>query len=128
MAPLHGRVLDARLEAEAQAIGYDIVFAWSGNVLGCGLVPADYDRPLLEAIRRGRERIVLAETSRVSVASAYAAVIRSAVDRWALGHVEKVLDPDGVARHVPLMLETAQGEWVPTPARCWGAVWVRAWK
>jgi class 3 adenylate cyclase/CHASE2 domain-containing sensor protein len=117
MAPLHGRVLDAVLDAGAKVVGYDLVFAWSGNVVGSdGLIAPDYDQSLLDAIRRGRERIVLAETSRVGVATAYAAVIRAAVDRWALGHVEKFLDSDGVARHVPLMLETVEGDWVPTLA------------
>jgi len=116
MAPLHGKVLDGLLASGADVVGYDLVFSWSGNALALGeqVVAPNYDRPFIDALRRGRERIVLAESARVGVALPYAAVMRAGIDRWALGHVEIFADPDGVVRHMPLLVETTNGTWVPT--------------
>jgi class 3 adenylate cyclase len=118
MAPLHAKVLDGVLGAGASAVGFDFIFAWSGNALALAdaTLPANYDLPLLDALRRGREHVVLAQAAHSGVARPYAAIMRSFLDRWALGYVEKFPDADGVSRHVPLLLETTDGKSVPTLA------------
>jgi len=54
LAPVWATLLDAVMKAGAQAVGFDLVFAYSANRFS-----PNFDRPFLEMLDRHRARVVL---------------------------------------------------------------------
>jgi CHASE2 domain-containing sensor protein len=59
MAPEWARIIEGLMGAGARVVGFDVIFAYSGNQL----VP-DFDAALLETLARHRDRVVLARSEK----------------------------------------------------------------
>jgi class 3 adenylate cyclase/CHASE2 domain-containing sensor protein len=124
-APFHAEVLERLMEAGARAVGFDLVFAWSGNAMAEALpgFPHDYDAPFLEALRRYRERIVLAEHGETAIIRNYRYWVTIPPNPWVIGRTEVFADEDGIYRRVPTWVTLQDTTQHPTLA---GALAVRA--
>ncbi len=93
LAPAWASLLDAVFKAQAQAVGFDIIFSYSANRF-----KPDFDVPFFTALDRYRDRIVLARSATTLPAPPYLASLRN--DPGALGLAELNADPDGTYRRV----------------------------
>ncbi len=107
LAPVWAPILDGLAAAGVRAVGFDIIFAWSANTF-----TPDFDRPLLEALARHRDHVVLARSPSTLPARPYLAALR--FDERALGVVDLVADPDGKYRRVPASHPMEAGESHPS--------------
>ncbi|HET9492089.1 MAG TPA: adenylate/guanylate cyclase domain-containing protein [Methylomirabilota bacterium] len=107
LAPVWAPILDGLAAADVRAVGFDIILAWSASVLA-----PQFDRPLLEALARHGEHVVLARSAATLPARPYLAALR--FDERALGVVDLVADPDGSYRRVPSSHPTEAGESHPS--------------
>jgi class 3 adenylate cyclase/CHASE2 domain-containing sensor protein len=92
-SPVWARLAEALVRADARAIGFDLLFTYTGNRLA-----PDYDRAFLETLAARRDRIVLARSSRSLPAPPFLAALDA--DEHSLGLAEVAADADGVHRHV----------------------------
>ena len=118
LSPVWAKVLRGLTEADARAIGFDIIFAYSANRFPG--FDGQYDRDFLAALARARGRVVLARSARSYPAAPFAAaVFDPAADAGknepgAIGYAELSPDSDGVFRRAALSVETAEGKSLPT--------------
>lgn len=105
LAPVWARMIDAVLGADARAIGFDVIFAYSANRF-----QKDYDRPLLESLQRHKDRIVFARSARTPIQETYDFLLPDE----AKGFLEMTRDQDGVNRHIQTELDVVvEGETEP---------------
>ncbi len=100
------RLILALVEAQAKAIAFDLLLAYSGNELKDG-----FDRPFMIALSRNRDRIVLGRSAATLPAQQYRAALRE--DPGAFGLLEIVPDEDGIYRRVQAMPVIIDGEPLP---------------
>jgi class 3 adenylate cyclase/CHASE2 domain-containing sensor protein len=113
LSPVWAKIVNGLTEANARAIGFDIIFAYSaGRFPG---LEGQYDRDFLTALMRARGHVVLARSAGSYPAPPFvAAVFDPKVDAGkaepsALGYAELAPDSDGVFRRVASQVETADG-------------------
>jgi len=95
MAPQWAQLIEALAAADARAIGFDIVFAFSVD----RLIPG-YERPLLAAVDRHRARLVLGRSEQAPPMPALFFAAAADEDPQVLGFIEIKPDHDGVFRRV----------------------------
>lgn len=91
--PVWAELVEALGQAEARAVGFDLLLSFSGNALQPG-----YDRDFQRALFRHGDKIVLGRTARVLPAKAYQAALR--FEEGAFGFLELSRDGDGVYRRI----------------------------
>jgi adenylate cyclase len=102
LGPVWAKLLDGLAAGGVKAIGFDIVLAYSANRFPG--FDGQYDRDFLNALKRVRDRIVLARTGQQAPAFPYvAAVFNPATDAEksepeAIASIEMFPDSDGVQR------------------------------
>ena len=102
LGPVWAKLLDGLAAGGVKAIGFDIVFAYSANRFPG--FDGQYDRDFLNALKRVRDRVVLARTGQQAPAFPYlAAVFNPAVDAGkpepaSVASIEIFPDADGVQR------------------------------
>ena len=99
-------LLLALVEADAKAIAFDLLLAYSGNALDRG-----FDRSFMIALSRNGDRIVLGRSAATVPARQYLAALRN--DPGALGLLEIIPDDDGIYRRVQATPITVAGEPLP---------------
>ncbi len=109
LAPVWAGTLDALFDAGARTVGFDLLLSYSANQFF-----PDFDRPLLEALSRYRDRVVLARSASTLPAPPILAALR--FDERVLGLGEVRADWDGTYRRVRAVLETEQNETLPSLA------------
>jgi adenylate cyclase len=120
LSPVWAKLVNGLIEADAKAIGFDVIFAYSANRLAG--TNGQYDRDFLVALSRARERVVLARSARTYPAPPFLAAVfdRSAdagrVEPAAIGYAELAPDSDGVFRHVSAYVKATKVGAVPTLA------------
>lgn len=92
-APIWAELLAALEQAEAGAIGFDLLLAQSSRILG-----PEADRPFLRQLARLKDRVVLGRSATILPAQPYRAALR--MDDATLGFLEVEPDRDGVFRRV----------------------------
>ena len=100
--PVWARLIDGLAAAGAKRIAFDVVFAYSGAdfQIGSFQLP-DYDRALVEALRRHRQQIVLGRFPSIPPAPVFA----QAVGPGRIGVLDLRLESDGRVRSAaPLAL------------------------
>src|SRR6185503_1691204 len=95
MVQVWAALLDALEPAGARAVGFDLIFAYSGNRFR-----ADLDAPFLEALAHNRSRVVLARSDETLPDFPFLAAIRANETPDALGLATVRPDPDGKTRRV----------------------------
>ena len=120
LSPVWAKLVNGLTDAEARAIGFDIIFSYSANRFpGVG---GQYDRDFLAALARARDRVVLARAARSYPAPPFvAAVFDPRVDAGrpepaAIGYAELAPDLDGIFRHAGPRVEAEDGKSLPTLA------------
>lgn len=120
LSPAWARIVNGLSEADARAIGFDIIFAYSANRFPG--FEGQYDREFLAALARARGRVVLARSARSFPAPPFVAAVfdpRTDAGRSepaAIGYAELTPDPDGVFRRAAARVATAEGQSLPTLA------------
>jgi class 3 adenylate cyclase len=120
LGPLWAKIVNALSEADARAIGFDIIFAYSANRFPG--FEGQYDRDFLAALARARGRVVLARSAGAYPAPPFVAAVfdpRADAGRSepaAIGYAELTPDPDGVFRHAFARVASADGNSLPTLA------------
>ena len=105
MAPQWAGMIEAVLGAGARAIGFDVIFAYSANRFR-----QDFDRPLLEALQKHGDKLVLARSVRTPIIETFDFLL----DDDSKGYLEMSRDRDGVNRRIDAELEvTLLGETAP---------------
>ena len=93
--PIWARLIDGLLDAGAQRIAFDTVFAYAGSDFQVGnFALPDYDRSLVDALTRGRGRIVLGRFPTLPPAPAFL----KAVGVAHVGVLDVQIDSDGRVR------------------------------
>jgi class 3 adenylate cyclase/CHASE2 domain-containing sensor protein len=95
MTPVWGAVLEALGTAGARAIGFDVIFAFSGNRFR-----PDFDTPFLEALAHHRKRVVLARSAETLPDLSFLGALRANESPDALGLATILPDSDGTLRRV----------------------------
>ena len=95
MVQVWATLLDALGTAGARAVGFDLIFAYSGNRFR-----ADFDATFLEALARNRSRVVVARSEETLPDFPFLAALRANETPDALGLATVRPDPDGTARRV----------------------------
>ncbi|MBV9828702.1 MAG: adenylate/guanylate cyclase domain-containing protein, partial [Alphaproteobacteria bacterium] len=119
-SPVWAKIVNALTDAEARAIGFDIIFSYSANRFP-GL-EGQYDREFLAAIARARGKIVLARSAGSYPALPYvAAVFDPTTDAGkpepgGIAYAELAPDADGIFRRVGAQVDSADGRPLPTLA------------
>ena len=96
-SPIWAETLNGLGQADAAAIAFDFLLAYSGGQLKPG-----YDRDFQRALFRYGDRVVLGRSATTLPAKSYLAALR--FDPTALGLLELLPDTDGVIREFPLNL------------------------
>ena len=99
------QLVQALAEAEAAAIGFDILFAWSA----AALLPED-ERAFLATLAANRDRVVLGRSAAWAPARPFFFASGAGSDPNALGFLELNPDRDGIFRRVPATLATDDGD------------------
>ena len=107
MQPVLAEALNTLLEAKAEAVGFDILLSYSGN-----LWQPDYDKPLIRALYEGRGKVVLGRSSSSLPAAPFVAAL--GFDEESLGAMELVPSADGVYRLVRDGTMLEDGEEAPS--------------
>jgi adenylate cyclase len=102
-APIWAEMLAALSEAEAAAIGFDLLLAQSSRKLG-----PEADRPFLRQLAQLKERVVLGRSAATLPAQPYRAALR--MDPETLGALELEPERDGVIRQIAPRPPVAAGE------------------
>jgi class 3 adenylate cyclase/CHASE2 domain-containing sensor protein len=120
LSPVWARLLSALHDADARAIGFDIIFNFSANRFPG--FEGQYDRDFLTALARSRDRVVLARSAGSYPAAPFVAAVfdpkgdAGKSDPSAIGYAELTPDPDGVFRHAAAAIAAADGTRLPTLA------------
>ena len=101
MGPFWAEVMNGVFQAGARAVGFDFLFAYNTNQF-----LRNFDVPMLAALDRHRERVVLARSGTTLPALPFLAALRN--DENALGLAELTADSDGRYRRVRARYETVQ--------------------
>jgi class 3 adenylate cyclase len=97
MQPIWARLTEGLLSSGARQIAFDVVFAYAGADFRVGsFALPDYDRALIDALARGRERIVLGRFPTLAPAPAFL----KAVGTSRVGVLDVQLESDGRVRSV----------------------------
>ena len=105
--PQVAAVIDALLDGGAKVIGLDTIFTTSASA-----VMPNYDKPLYQVLRRGRDedRIVLAKVQhRAQPLAPDRALIAAVGDETDVRAVNAIEDPGGIIRRMPLAFRTGTG-------------------
>jgi class 3 adenylate cyclase len=95
--PIWARLADGLLDAGAQRIAFDAVFAYAGSELQVGNFSLpDYDRSLIDTLNRGRQHIVLGQFPDLAPATAFL----KAVGASRVGVLDLQIESDGIVRSV----------------------------
>jgi len=100
LGPRWAELIDALAAAEARAVGFDIVFAYSANRFA-----PNHDAPFFAALHRHRDRVALGR----SAGTPLAAPLPFIMPPEAIGLIELPRDPDGAFRRVPGRLAVEGG-------------------
>jgi class 3 adenylate cyclase/CHASE2 domain-containing sensor protein len=103
MAPEWSKIIEGLLASGARVVGFDVIFAYSGNQL----VP-EFDAPLLETLGRHRERVVIARSEATLPYIAYVGAVGAIEMPERLGMAALDPDADGVFRRVRGALPTGE--------------------
>jgi class 3 adenylate cyclase len=118
LSPIWAKIVYGLTEADARAIGFDIIFSYSANQFP-GFA-GQYDQEFLQALSRARDRVVLARSASTSPAQPFFyAVFDPAADAGtkeprAIGYAELTPDSDGVYRRMMRRVETVDEGTLPT--------------
>jgi adenylate cyclase len=118
-SPAWAKLVDALSEAQARAIGFDIIFSYSANRFP-GFEGGQYDRDFLAALARARDKVVLARSGRTYPAQPFFYAVFDPVadsgkdEPGAIAYAELSPDPDGIYRRMTPRVETAEGQTRPT--------------
>ena len=105
--PVWGRLIETLGEAGANAVAFDFLLSYSGNALQPG-----YDREMLAALSRWREKLVLGRSAGTLPARPYLAALR--LDAAAFGALEVEADADGAVRRLAATAPGTGSESLPT--------------
>jgi class 3 adenylate cyclase/CHASE2 domain-containing sensor protein len=104
--PIWARLIDGLLDAGARRVAFDLVFAYSGADFKVGsFTLPDYDRSLIDALARARDRVVLARFPGVPPA----AVFLEAVGRSRVGVLDLQVESDGRVRSTAPLIRLQDG-------------------
>jgi adenylate cyclase len=93
--PIWAELIDGLIEAGARRIAFDVVFAYAGADFRVGeFTLPDYDRDLIESLRRHRDRIVLGRFPSVAPAPAFVRTMGAS----RIGVLDLRLETDGRVR------------------------------
>ena len=106
MQPIWARLIDGLLASGARRIAFDVVFAYAGGDFRVGnfALPA-YDRGLIDALTRARERIVLGRFPTLAPAPAFL----KAAGASRIGVLDVQLESDGRVRSVGPLVHLPDG-------------------
>ena len=116
LSPQWAKLTNALTDAGARAIGFDIIFAYSANRFPGFEKQGQYDWGFLDALKKARDRVVLARSGRAYPAEPFFyAVLNPATDTGsgdpaAIGYAELTPDADGVFRRVASQVKSGDGE------------------
>jgi adenylate cyclase len=103
--PIWARLIDGLLDAGARRIAFDLVFAYAGADFKVGsFTLLDYDRSLIDALIRGRDRIVLARFPSVLPSAAFLKAVGSRV-----GVLDLQVESDGRVRSTAPLVRLPDG-------------------
>lgn len=104
--PIWARLIDGLLDAGARRIAFDLVFAYAGAdfKIGSFTLPG-YDRSLIQALVRGRDRIVLARFPTVPPAAEFL----EAVSPSRVGVLDLQVESDGRVRSTAPLVRLPEG-------------------
>jgi class 3 adenylate cyclase len=104
--PIWARLTEGLLTNGARQVAFDAVFAFAGSdfQLGDFTLP-DYDRPLLDVLTKGRDRIVLGRFPALAPAAAFV----RAVGPSRIGVLDVQLESDGRIRSTGALVRLADG-------------------
>jgi class 3 adenylate cyclase len=100
--PVWAKLVNALAAAEASGIGFDLLFAYSGNNLQPG-----YDRDFQRALFTYRDKLVLGRSAATLPDRGFLGALR--FEEAALGRLELRPDADGVHRRVPTVFPAKDG-------------------
>jgi class 3 adenylate cyclase/CHASE2 domain-containing sensor protein len=104
--PIWARLIDGLLDAGARRVAFDLVFAYSGADFKVGsFTLPDYDRSLIDALARARDRVVLARFPGVPPA----AVFLEAVGPSRVGVLDLQVESDGRVRSTAPLIRLRDG-------------------
>jgi class 3 adenylate cyclase/CHASE2 domain-containing sensor protein len=104
--PIWARLIDGLLDAGARRVAFDLVFAYSGADFKVGsFTLPDYDRSLIDALTRARDRVVLARFPGVPPA----AVFLNAVGPSRVGVLDLQVETDGRVRSTAPLVRLPDG-------------------
>jgi adenylate cyclase len=108
-AQVWAKVLNGLNSADAKAVGFDVVFAWSSNNFES--LPPDYDQPFLLALKNMRDRVVIGNAVKAPPADPFHHAVAGSI-----GDIEFTPDSDGVQRRMIADLTDSDGKPLPTLA------------
>jgi adenylate cyclase len=120
LSPVWAKVVNGLAEAQARAIGFDIIFSYSANRFPG--FQGQYDQDFLAALSRARDKVVIARSGHSYPAAPFVAAVFDPVadagkeEPGAIGYAELTPDSDGVYRRMWPRIETADTGNVPTLA------------
>lgn len=120
LSPAWAKLVNGLTDADARAIGFDIIFSYSANRFPG--FEGQYDRDFLAALAGARGRVVLARSARSYPAPPFVgAVFDPAADAGkddpgAIAYAELSPDSDGVFRRLAPQIDTADGQKLTTLA------------
>lgn len=104
--PIWARLVDGLLDAGAQRIAFDIVFAYAGADFKVGTYTLpDYDAGLIASLARGRDRIVLGRFPTVPPAAPFVKAMGAA----RVGVVDLQVESDGRVRSAATVIRLPDG-------------------
>jgi adenylate cyclase len=119
LSPVWVKVMNALSEADARAIGFDIIFSYSANRFP-GFEGQQYDREFLATLAGARDKVVLARSGRSYPAQPFFYAVFDPVadggkdEPGAIAYAELTPDADGVVRQMIPRVETGEGQSRPT--------------
>lgn len=105
MGPQWAELIEDLSAAQVRAIGFDILFQYSGSAFSPG-----WDRPFLAALNQHHARITLGRSEKSLPAAPFLFAIQATNDPAALGMTDLAADPDGIYRKIPLSLTDLDGK------------------
>jgi class 3 adenylate cyclase/CHASE2 domain-containing sensor protein len=104
--PIWSRLIEGLVRYGARLIAFDVVFAYAGADFRVGDVSlADYDRALIESLRRNRDKIVLGRYPSLPPAPLFS----KAVGALRVGALDLQTEMDGRVRSVAPLVRTSEG-------------------
>src|SRR6185503_8310778 len=104
--PIWARLIEGVLDAGARRIAFDMVFAYSGADFRAGSYTLpDYDRPLLDALTKYRDRVVIGRFPGIAPATPFAQAAGSS----RIGVLDLQMESDGRVRSVAPLAQLNNG-------------------